>query len=267
MINNQPLVSVIMAVYNAEEYLKRSIDSILNQTYQNLEFIIINDGSTDNSLEIIKRYVSRDKRIVLINQDNIGLTKSLNKAINLAKGKFIARQDADDESISHRIEKQYNILIKNNLELVTARAFKNNKIIPNKIILKFNRVEVFKTGNIFIHGTFFANARIFKQIMYDENYKYAQDFKFILDCFKRDIRIGYIEKPLYLLNDNKKSISNMKKDKQNCFTLLAIIEYFGSGGYFQFLNKFNGKLKKILRLACVIYLQIISKKSVFKVIK
>ena len=91
----EPLVSIIMSVYNSEDYLKEAIDSILGQTYANLEFIIIDDASTDTSLDIIKSY--NDKRILLIkNEVNIGLAASLNKGIEIARGKYIARMDSDD---------------------------------------------------------------------------------------------------------------------------------------------------------------------------
>ena len=101
----EPLVSIIMSVYNSEDYLKEAIDSILGQTYANLEFIIIDDASTDRSLDIVKSY--NDKRILLIkNEVNIGLAASLNKGIEIARGKYIARMDSDDISLPERCEKQ-----------------------------------------------------------------------------------------------------------------------------------------------------------------
>ena len=102
-----PVISVVMSVYNGSSYLHESIQSILNQTFTDYEFIIINDGSSDDSLNIIKQYSEFDNRVVVISHDNIGLTKSLNIAINLAKGKYIARQDADDISLPERLNKQY----------------------------------------------------------------------------------------------------------------------------------------------------------------
>ena len=96
------LISVVMSVFNGEKYLTESIESILQQSYRNFEFIIINDGSTDSSWEIIQQYAEQDSRIVPITQENIGLTKSLHKGIKLAKGEFIARQDADDVSLPER---------------------------------------------------------------------------------------------------------------------------------------------------------------------
>lgn len=101
------MVSVVMSVYNAEKYLEEAIESIVNQTYQDFEFIIVNDCSNDSSLAILLDYEKRYNSIRLLNNTkNIGLTKSLNKAISVAKGEFIARMDADDISEHHRFERQ-----------------------------------------------------------------------------------------------------------------------------------------------------------------
>lgn len=99
-----PKISVILPVYNAQAYLQESIESILSQSFTNFELIIINDGSTDQSLEIIQSYT--DERIKLINQSNAGLPISLNRAIAIAKGQYLARQDADDISLLSRLAEQ-----------------------------------------------------------------------------------------------------------------------------------------------------------------
>ena len=105
----QPSITVLMPVYNAERFLSEAIDSILHQTLTNFEFLIIDDGSTDNSLKIINSY--RDQRIILVrNGTNLGITASLNKGIELAKGHLIARMDADDISYPDRLQKQYDYL-------------------------------------------------------------------------------------------------------------------------------------------------------------
>lgn len=107
-----PLISVIMSVYNCEEYISFSIDSILNQTYSNFEFIIINDGSIDNTEKIICSFT--DKRIKYIKYDNnLGYVERLNHGLSIASGAFIARMDADDISKPDRLEKQLNFLNSN----------------------------------------------------------------------------------------------------------------------------------------------------------
>lgn len=104
-------LSVLMPVYNAEDYLNQSIESILNQTFRDFEFLIINDGSTDQSEKVIRDYAQKDPRIRLVNNpENLGLVRTLNKGLQLAQGKYIARQDGDDISSVDRFEKQIQCL-------------------------------------------------------------------------------------------------------------------------------------------------------------
>lgn len=102
-----PRISVIMGAYNAQEYIAQAIESILNQTYTDYEFIVINDGSTDDTPNIIRRYAKSDPRIIFIdNKENQGLIAVLNQGLDMARGEFIARMDADDISLPQRFEKQ-----------------------------------------------------------------------------------------------------------------------------------------------------------------
>lgn len=105
-----PTVSVIMSVYNGERYLRKAVASILHQTFEDFEFIIINDGSTDGTREILESY--HDDRIVLIHQDNAGLTKALHRGLSLARGEYVARIDADDVAKPSRLENQLQFLKK-----------------------------------------------------------------------------------------------------------------------------------------------------------
>ncbi len=105
-------VSVLMSVYNGEKYLCEAIDSVLNQTFEDFEFIIVNDGSVDKTNEILNSY--RDRRINLIdNKENAGLSKSLNTGLSRARGEYIARMDADDISLPERFKRQIDFLDKN----------------------------------------------------------------------------------------------------------------------------------------------------------
>ena len=103
-----PLVSVVLPVYNAEEYISEALKSILNQTYDNLEVVVVNDGSTDHSLHVIRSLA--DKRVKIISRENRGLVASLNEGIDAASGDYIARMDADDISHPERISKQIRLL-------------------------------------------------------------------------------------------------------------------------------------------------------------
>ena len=109
---SQPIVTVLMPVYNAASYLREAIDSILTQTYRDFEFLIINDGSTDETEQIIKSYT--DARIVYVkNETNLKLITTLNNGIQLSRGKYIVRMDGDDIALSNRIQKQIDFMESN----------------------------------------------------------------------------------------------------------------------------------------------------------
>jgi len=119
-----PLVSVVMTVYNTEAFLPASIESILNQTLNDFEFIIVDDGSTDNSLTIINNYAKSDDRITVLQQKNQGISRAANAGIHIATGTFIARMDSDDISRSDRLEKQSEFLC-NNPKVVAVGSWFN----------------------------------------------------------------------------------------------------------------------------------------------
>ena len=153
------LVSVLMPVYNAEKTLSKSIESILNQSYHNIEFIIIDDGSSDETWNIIDKYSKIDKRIIARKNNNQGLTKSLNEGIEICSGKYIARQDSDDISLRYRLERQYYVAESTGSDLVVSQAYEVNnqnvKIVPDTQLLSNLTFKSTRFGNYFIHGTFF----------------------------------------------------------------------------------------------------------------
>lgn len=107
---NSPKVSVILPTYNAATHLGKAINSVLGQTFEDFELIIVNDGSTDNTLDVLGQY--SDTRIIVLTQENLGLPRALNNGIAAARGTYLARQDADDISLPQRLEKQVNFLDK-----------------------------------------------------------------------------------------------------------------------------------------------------------
>jgi len=113
----QPIISVIMPVYNAERFLEEAIGSVLGQTFRNFEFIIIDDGSTDRSFQIIQKFMSKDDRISCISRENKGLICSLNEGINASVGAYLVRMDADDVCYPDRLEMQYDFMIEKRLDI------------------------------------------------------------------------------------------------------------------------------------------------------
>ena len=182
--NNSPLVSVLLPVYNSSAYLASAIDSILKQTFADFELLIINDGSTDNSPEIISSFT--DERIKVINNEkNLGLIASLNKGIDLAKGKYIARMDADDISLPERFEKQINYLKSNpTVSVIATRISLINT--QGEITGDWDDDKQYIEGEVIKHGMAFTNriahptvmvrAEVFKKYKYKTYQKSSEDW-------------------------------------------------------------------------------------------
>ena len=114
---NTPLITVIVPVYNVEKYLKKCVDSIINQSYQNLEIILVDDGSTDNSGAICDRYVEQDNRIVVVHKENGGLSDARNAALDIAKGEYIVLVDSDDYVTKDYVSYMYSLLFENSADI------------------------------------------------------------------------------------------------------------------------------------------------------
>jgi len=220
-----PKVSVIMSVYNGEKYLKEAIESILNQTFRDFEFIIVDDGSTDKTPEILNEYAKKDKRIKIItNPKNIGLTKSLNKALKIAKGEYIARMDADDISLPERLKKQVNFLTNYpNFGLVGCNVIvidEKGNFVKN-VTLPESLNSALRKRNRLVHGSVMFRKSLVKKIGgYNEKIFYAQDYEMFLR-FSKISEIGRINEFLYKLRVHKSSLSYKKFFKQMYYVALA----------------------------------------------
>ncbi len=214
----QPLVSVLLPAYNAEKTIKPAIDSILNQTYSNLELICIDDGSTDNTLNQLKEY--QDKRLILITRENRGLIKTLNEAIELASGQFLARMDADDISHKNRIEKQVAHLMQH--PDIVALGSSIIEFDENGIICKSTKAKDHDTllfGSLhstpLCHPTALIRANIVREhcIRYDSNYPHAEDVKLWFDL-SRHGNLSNLPDALLDYRRSNTQISNLHKSTQ-----------------------------------------------------
>lgn len=160
-------VSVLMSVYNGASTLEKAVESILNQTYQNLEFIICDDASTDNTWDILRRYEQKDDRIRCIqNEKNVGLGASLNRCLAIANGQYIARQDADDISDHDRIDRTLKFLLSGNAPYVGCgvRIFDDSGVwsirqYPQKITR-----HIIAQKNPFFHPTMLFRLEVLKKV-------------------------------------------------------------------------------------------------------
>lgn len=218
-------ISVVMGVYNGGKYLNAAINSILNQTFKNIQFVIVDDGSTDETYDILNSF--NDNRITIIrNERNIGLTRSLNKAISNSQGEYIARQDADDLSHPDRLQKQLSFLKSNpSFAMIGTQAIlidkDDSKIADIKVA---SDVAVIKSSlpkaNQFVHGSVLMRRSVLNEIgAYREEFRYAQDYDLWLRML--EYKITNMPDQLYSLRRLGSSISLKNYDRQLLFAFLA----------------------------------------------
>lgn len=201
---NSSFVSIIMSVYNGEKYLDESIQSILNQTYQDFEFIIIDDCSTDNSAEIIQKYTNQDSRIQFLKKEkNIGLkgfVENLNIGIQKSRGKYIARMDQDDFAFPNRLEKQVEFLnLHQDVFLVgTSMTLMNEnseEYSEKKALTNFDEIK----KRIIIDNPIFHPTIMFRNepnLFYRDKFYASEDFDFYLRLITSGKKIENLEEPL-----------------------------------------------------------------------
>jgi len=195
-MNKTPFISVVMPVYNCAEYLVESVESILNQTYSDFEFIIINDGSTDESPKILKNYAIADTRIKIIDQHNSGIVTALNRGLSEAKAEWAFRMDGDDIALPHRFSVQIEAIRKNPslvllggwCQQINSRGnlLKINKYpaAHNKLV---NRVE--RGLSFFPHSSVcFRRDAVMRLGGYRERFRHAED----VDLWLRLSNVGQI---------------------------------------------------------------------------
>ncbi|MGB5989339.1 MAG: glycosyltransferase family 2 protein [Marinifilaceae bacterium] len=217
MINN-PLVSVILPVYNGAEYLARAIDSILQQSYENFELIILNDGSSDNTQTIIESYSNKDKRVKFVNRNNKGLIYTLNEGFSIARGKYIARHDDDDYSYPKRFEKQV-AFMESNLDYALCGTQYNVVSQEFKFIRRYflpesnAKINEFLLDSCFGHGTVMLRKTMIDEMpWYQKDALYVEDYEFFIRIAKK-YKVHNIPEVLYDWTFRKASVSMANFEK------------------------------------------------------
>ncbi|WP_338487529.1 glycosyltransferase family 2 protein [Ruoffia tabacinasalis] len=211
------LVSIIMSVYNTEpKILDQAIKSILNQTYKNFEFIIIDDNSDENIKGQIESY--QDARILFIqNKENLGLTKNLNKAIELSNGCYIARMDADDISHEKRIEKQVTFLNNNSKVGIVGTNAKSIGISQKKIKMYSEHQDIkaqLLINSPMIHPSIMIRKSLLNENMYNESYRVAQDYELWSRLIWKT-EFSNIQEELLFYRLHEKQVSNKRTKDHN----------------------------------------------------
>lgn len=222
----EDLISVIVPVYNVEKYLRESLDSIINQTYKNLEIILVDDGSTDNSLRILREYEKKDKRISVLTQKNGGICMAMKNGVLFSSGKYIARSDGDDINELNRYELQLKYLKENNCDLVGCyiKGFGDGDKNYQKIVDRSNNpIRNFDDaflrsyfGGVITGGSIFTRGDVLKKLSpFHKDYGIVEDRLIYLSFLKNECRIGMVEELLYYYRIHHTNTSLNPKNSLN----------------------------------------------------
>lgn len=264
---DNPLVSVLMTAYNAEKYVGLAIESILEQTYKNFEFIIIEDCSKDNTWEVIEKYSKKDKRIVAIkNESNLNAGGSSNKGLKLCKGKYVVRMDADDWSFTYRIEKQVEFMEKHPEVVVSGGSMVicdedfntmgirryplSNGEIRN-IILRFNPVP---------HpASIWRKEAIDKTNGYPSKLGISEDYAITLDISQFG-DLANIEDELVKYRIHRKSATNARMRYMQAVTIYLS---FKAEFEYKFKPKFGDQVWRLIQLLSMYTIPVFVKRLLF----
>ena len=244
-----PILSIIVPIYNVEKYLKKCIESILSQTFKEYELILVNDGSPDSCLSICKEYEKKDDRIIVVDKENGGLSSARNAGINIAKGKYLGFVDSDDWIEKSMYESLITIAEKYDADIVHCEYVEsideNKKILQDKNIIEkcFNRDEALDNlYNELTVSTAIAWNKIYKRKLFDEirypNGKIHEDEFTTYKLIYKSNKIVYTNKKLYYYRNTPNSIMNSSFNLKKLDYFEALEERIG------FFNKVNNNKMK-----------------------
>lgn len=243
----KPDVSVIMSVYNGEEYLVEAIESVRNQTFKNWELIVINDCSTDSTAEILADFASKDERIkVHPNEVNLKLPSSLNKAISLCNGKYIARMDADDICLQERLEKQYKFMEENPDVALSSCRFMT---VKNGVYASggaggrcdFGALRaMLLVANPILHPGVIAKAEVMKKFNYDPSNTCTEDLELWTRMVMGNQKIQIIPECLLIYRLHDKQITSTTRERQHTEVLRIQEKHYAS----QLCEKMDEEMQK-----------------------
>ena len=242
----RPDISVIMSVYNGEAYLEEAIESVIKQTFLNWELIVINDCSTDSTAEMLEQFALKDERIkVHTNEVNLKLPSSLNKAISLCSGKYIARMDADDISLPDRFEKQYKFMEENSDIALSSCRFMT---VKNGVYASggaggrcdFEALKaMLLVVNPILHPGVIAKAEVMKKFNYDTTLTCTEDLELWTRMVMENQKIQILPQCLLIYRLHDKQITSTTLERQHTEVLRIEQKYYSS-----LLEKMDEKMQK-----------------------
>ena len=224
-----PKISVIMPVFNAEKYLNEALITLSKQTFNDFEIIAINDGSKDSSLSILNEYSKTEQRLIVLNQENIGITKTLNKGIELARGDYIARMDADDLCLPQRFEHQLKYIENNELDMCGTQ-FEMFGIFHGLSKYPINCKDCYLSlllKNSFAHSSILIKKSVISKYKYNEIYKYSQDYDLWCRLAIDNVKMGNTPEVLIRFRTSEGQVSTANNKKQLNFAQCIAKSYWG----------------------------------------
>ncbi|NFO34809.1 glycosyltransferase [Clostridium botulinum] len=250
------MISIIIPVYNVEEYIRQCLDSIVNQTYSDIEIIIINDGSTDRSYKIIESYLKKYKNIIYIYQENKGVSIARNNALKQASGEYVLFVDSDDYIEITAIEKMYQSAKIYNSDIVICGHIEvfeenNNKKVFNynyKDDISYSGLDVLNMALEFKVKGYLCDKLFKKDLLLDNNFylepnRYIEDWLPVIKCINKSKVITFVKSPLYYYRQRNTSSLHTISDKlfdDYIYTVNKINNYLYENNI-----KYNKKCKEI----------------------
>ncbi len=236
-MNNNPLISLIIPCYNAEGSLQRCLDSVIQQTYSNLEIIIVDDGSTDGTSKIYQTFLNEDQRIKVLKQDNAGVSRARNQGIKSATGEYICFVDADDWVEANYCFELHHLLTSENADIaiieaayedengtvVFKKAISNEKILEGKralaLLLEDDIIQSHPWGKLY-------KSSLFKNVDFPVNLKCFEDYSTLFKIFDKAVKVVKSNKALYHYIQHDNSLSHDLSPKTSYYFYMAIMEVF-----------------------------------------
>lgn len=237
-IKNMCKISVIIPVYNTEEYISQCLESLVNQTFKDIEIICVNDGSQDKSLEVLQDYAEKDDRIIVINQENSGVSVARNNGLKLAKGEFITFVDSDDWVDVDFIERLYDAITLKKCDIAVTTAIRKRKH-SSKYRLYYRAEAIYSTlaekievcqipKCCYVWGKLYK-ANIIKDMLFTPNV-YFEDVLWLPEVIKKSEKLVTVPGPVYYYRVNNKSIVKTtptpKKQKDSYLAKKYIVDFF-----------------------------------------
>lgn len=236
-MNNYPLISLIIPCYNAQQTLEKCLTSVVRQSYSNLEIIIVDDGSTDESSKIYEKFQTKDERIIIFKQHNSGVSKARNKGVKAATGEYICFVDSDDWVESNYCSELYNLLTKNNADIsIIEAAYEDveGEIVFNKPISDEKIFNGKRALSLLLEDTIIQShpwgklykVSFLKNITFPEDLRCFEDYSTLFKIFDKAVKVVKSNDQLYHYVQHDDSLSHNLSPENSYYFYLAIMEVF-----------------------------------------